>query len=81
MSRNVIPVFDIHKHRKLASVLYNHSTREDDELTLKVGDVVEIISRDRTITGAEGWWLGKIKDKKMYGLFPSNYVVLHQDHI
>ena len=75
-----IPVFDLLKHRKKATVVFDHKARRVDELSLKVGDIVEIVSRDCTMTGVEGWWLGRVKGCKNYGLFPFNYVDVLPDH-
>ena len=47
--------------------LYDYRAQEADELTLAVGDVITIVSKD-----SEGWWTGLSKGKK--GLFPANYV-------
>ena len=47
-------------------VIYGYAAQEEDELTLKEGDVIEVIS-------SEGeWWLGKLGD--CAGTFPYNYV-------
>uniref|UniRef100_W5L6W0 Mitogen-activated protein kinase kinase kinase n=1 Tax=Astyanax mexicanus TaxID=7994 RepID=W5L6W0_ASTMX len=42
------------------------------ELTLRRGDLLEVLSKDSKVSGDEGWWTGKIQDK--VGIFPSNYV-------
>ncbi|KAG7261695.1 hypothetical protein CRUP_023446 [Coryphaenoides rupestris] len=42
-----------------------------DELTLRKGDLVEVLSLDSEISGDEGWWAGKVNNK--VGIFPSNY--------
>ncbi len=44
----------------------------DEELTLRRGDLLEVLSKDSKVSGDEGWWTGKIQDK--VGIFPSNYV-------
>ena len=74
-----IPIFDVMNHRKTATVLFNHKARSADELSLKVGDIIEIVSRDCMTTGAHGWWLGRVKGHTTYGLFPFNYVTLLND--
>ncbi|KAJ3591656.1 hypothetical protein NHX12_006788 [Muraenolepis orangiensis] len=48
-------------------VLYNFSTDQHDELSLRVGDVVEIYWKQ-----ASGWWLGRHAHRR--GQFPSSYV-------
>uniref|UniRef100_A0A4W5K0B7 Mitogen-activated protein kinase kinase kinase n=1 Tax=Hucho hucho TaxID=62062 RepID=A0A4W5K0B7_9TELE len=44
----------------------------DEELTLRRGDLLEVLSKDSKVSGDEGWWTGKIQDK--VGIFPCNYV-------
>lgn len=44
----------------------------EDELDLKVGQIVWVLSKDESISGDYGWWTGKIGDK--VGIFPANYV-------
>ncbi|KAG8448752.1 hypothetical protein GDO86_015715 [Hymenochirus boettgeri] len=53
--------------------VFDYEATAEEELTLRRGDLVEILSMDSTVSGDEGWWTGKIKDK--VGIFPSNYVV------
>lgn len=48
-------------------VLYDYTAAGDDELTIREGEVMFLISKD-----ASGWWEGEINGKK--GLFPGNYV-------
>lgn len=47
--------------------LYDYEATKDDELTLKEGDTVEVISKQ-----ADGWWEGSTGGRR--GVFPSNYV-------
>lgn len=50
---------------------YNYVAQEDDELTLKKGDIITGI---KVMLG--GWWEGTLRDKR--GMFPDNFVkVLH----
>lgn len=44
----------------------------EDELDLKVGQIVWVLSKDESISGDYGWWTGKIGDQ--VGIFPANYV-------
>lgn len=44
----------------------------EDELDLRVGQIVWVLSKDESISGDYGWWTGKIGDK--VGIFPANYV-------
>ncbi|XP_058117236.1 mitogen-activated protein kinase kinase kinase 11-like [Anopheles coustani] len=51
---------------------YDYQARGDDELSLRVGQIVYVLSTDSSISGDEGWWTGKIGDR--VGIFPSNFV-------
>ncbi|XP_044749944.1 mitogen-activated protein kinase kinase kinase 10-like [Coccinella septempunctata] len=57
---------------KLGTALYDYDAQGEDELTLRKGQIVEVLSEDAKISGDEGWWTGKIDDK--VGIFPSNFV-------
>lgn len=46
---------------------YNYAAQEDDELTLKKGDIITGI---KMMLG--GWWEGTLRDKR--GMFPDNFV-------
>ncbi|XP_055631819.1 bromodomain-containing protein DDB_G0270170 isoform X2 [Toxorhynchites rutilus septentrionalis] len=48
-------------------VIYSYRENKPDELTLAVGDVIEIFEEVE-----EGWWRGKLNGK--IGVFPSNFV-------
>lgn len=48
-------------------VIYSYQENKPDELTLAVGDIVEIFEEVE-----EGWWKGKLNGKT--GVFPSNFV-------
>ncbi|XP_020378584.1 mitogen-activated protein kinase kinase kinase 11-like [Rhincodon typus] len=54
------------------TALFDYEAHGKDELTLRKGDLVEVLSRDSAISGDEGWWAGKLRDK--VGIFPANYV-------
>ncbi|XP_058821356.1 mitogen-activated protein kinase kinase kinase 11-like isoform X2 [Topomyia yanbarensis] len=51
---------------------YDYQAQGDDELSLRVGQIVYVLSMDSSISGDEGWWTGKIGDR--VGIFPSNFV-------
>lgn len=53
------------------TALYDYEASCKDELTLRKGDLVEVLSLDSEISGDEGWWAGKVNNK--VGIFPSNY--------
>ena len=52
--------------------LYDYEAQNEDELTLRTGDIIEVLSEDSRISGDEGWWTGKLGDK--VGIFPANFV-------
>ena len=72
----------IHPHlnetSEYATVIYYYYAKENDELTLKVGDVIEVLSKDKAVCGDEGWWLGRGED--ITGVFPANYVILEEQN-
>ena len=50
-----------------AVVMHNYSAQQDDELTLRVGDVIRsVVKKDG------GWWEGVLNGRK--GVFPDNFV-------
>ncbi|XP_029449730.1 mitogen-activated protein kinase kinase kinase 21 isoform X2 [Rhinatrema bivittatum] len=57
---------------RLWTALYDYEGSGEDELSLRRGDVVEVLSKDAAISGDEGWWTGRIRQR--VGIFPSNYV-------
>ncbi|XP_071478494.1 mitogen-activated protein kinase kinase kinase 11-like [Diadema antillarum] len=56
----------------ICTAMYDYEATADDELNLRKGDLVEIISKDHDVSGDDGWWTGRVGDQQ--GLFPSNYV-------
>ncbi|XP_072551547.1 mitogen-activated protein kinase kinase kinase 10 [Salminus brasiliensis] len=54
------------------TAVFDYEAAADEELTLRRGDLLEVLSKDSKVSGDEGWWTGKIQDK--VGIFPSNYV-------
>ncbi|XP_062375199.1 mitogen-activated protein kinase kinase kinase 21 isoform X2 [Sardina pilchardus] len=58
--------------RSLWTAVYDYEPSGEDELSLRRGDVVEVLSKDAAISGDEGWWTGKINHR--VGIFPANYV-------
>ncbi|KAK7902048.1 hypothetical protein WMY93_018817 [Mugilogobius chulae] len=58
--------------RSLWTAAYDYEASGEDELSLRRGDVVEVLSQDAAISGDEGWWTGKVNHR--VGIFPSNYV-------
>lgn len=56
----------------LWTALYDYKSNGEEELSLKRGDVVIVLSKDSAISGDEGWWTGRVRGK--VGIFPSNFV-------
>ncbi|XP_053830306.1 mitogen-activated protein kinase kinase kinase 21 isoform X2 [Vidua macroura] len=56
----------------LWTALYDYEASGEDELSLRRGDVVEVLSQDAAVSGDDGWWAGKIR--RRLGIFPANYV-------
>ncbi|XP_028130137.2 CD2-associated protein [Diabrotica virgifera virgifera] len=52
---------------KQCRVVFSYNQDHEDELNLKVGDVIDIIGEEE-----EGWWRGTLNGKE--GVFPSNFV-------
>ncbi|XP_007427013.1 mitogen-activated protein kinase kinase kinase 21 isoform X2 [Python bivittatus] len=56
----------------LWTVLYDYEATGEDELSLRRGEMVEVLSKDAAVSGDDGWWAGKIHHR--LGIFPANYV-------
>ncbi|XP_041436718.1 SH3 domain containing 21 L homeolog isoform X1 [Xenopus laevis] len=56
--------------KEYCRVMFNYIPFLPDELALKKGDVILLISKE---TGDEGWWQGEHNGKT--GLFPDNFVI------
>lgn len=54
------------------TAVFDYEATAEEELTLRRGDLLQVLSKDSKVSGDEGWWTGKIQDK--VGIFPSNYV-------
>uniref|UniRef100_A0A4W3JQA6 Mitogen-activated protein kinase kinase kinase n=1 Tax=Callorhinchus milii TaxID=7868 RepID=A0A4W3JQA6_CALMI len=54
------------------TAVFDYEASAEDELNLRQGDLVEVLSKDFKVSGDEGWWTGKINNQ--LGIFPSNYV-------
>ena len=62
----VLPVL-ISAAKNLFRAIFDYSPANEDELTLKVGDIVEFLGHEE-----EGWYSGQLKGQT--GVFPFNYV-------
>ncbi|XP_062856496.1 sorbin and SH3 domain-containing protein 2 [Trichomycterus rosablanca] len=49
--------------------IYNYTPRNEDELELKEGDVVDVMEKCD-----DGWYVGTSRRSKFFGTFPGNYV-------
>ena len=59
-------------HNQLkAKVMFSYTASQDDEITIKEGDIVDVITME---TGQDGWWMVLFDIQK--GLAPSNYLSL-----
>lgn len=65
---------DLGSHAALPywTAVFEYEAAGEDELTLRLGDVVEVLSKDSQVSGDEGWWTGQLNQR--VGIFPSNYV-------
>ncbi|XP_019947313.2 CD2-associated protein isoform X2 [Paralichthys olivaceus] len=59
------------KAKEYCKVTFAFEASNEDELSLKEGDLIHILSKD---TGEPGWWRGEIGGKD--GVFPDNFVVM-----
>uniref|UniRef100_A0A8C9R5Y5 Osteoclast-stimulating factor 1 n=1 Tax=Scleropages formosus TaxID=113540 RepID=A0A8C9R5Y5_SCLFO len=59
------------KVKELCKVLFPYEAQNEDELSIKEGEIVTIISKECVDTG---WWLGELKGRQ--GVFPDNFVKL-----
>ena len=49
--------------------MYNYEAEQDDEVTVKKGDIVDILEQE---TGQYGWWKVRCEDRE--GLVPNNHL-------
>ncbi|ODM97111.1 Mitogen-activated protein kinase kinase kinase 10 [Orchesella cincta] len=54
------------------TAIYDYEPRELDEIPLKRGDFVRVLSQDVSLSGDAGWWVGSVGE--YCGIFPSNFV-------
>lgn len=55
--------------KQLCEVKYSYKSQNEDELTLKKGDIITLISKDQQ---DPGWWKGELNG--VVGVFPDNFV-------
>lgn len=59
------------KGREQCKVLFPYEAQNEDELSIKEGDVINIITKE---CADAGWWMGEIGGRQ--GVFPDNFVKL-----
>ncbi|XP_042570400.1 SH3 domain-containing kinase-binding protein 1-like isoform X2 [Cyprinus carpio] len=59
------------KAKELCKVIFPYEGQNEDELSIKEGDIVTIINKE---CADAGWWLGELNGKQ--GVFPDNFVKL-----
>ncbi|XP_073709313.1 CD2-associated protein [Garra rufa] len=57
------------KVKEYCKAIFPYEATNQDELGLKEGDIIHILSKD---TGEPGWWRGEINGRE--GVFPDNFV-------
>ncbi|XP_044526069.1 SH3 domain-containing kinase-binding protein 1 [Gracilinanus agilis] len=57
--------------RRRCQVAFSYLPQNDDELELKVGDIIEVVGEDCIDVG---WWEGELNGRR--GVFPDNFVKL-----
>ncbi|KAF7662480.1 hypothetical protein LDENG_00235050 [Lucifuga dentata] len=62
------------KAKEYCKVTFAFEATNEDELSLKEGDIIHILSKD---TGEPGWWRGEIGGRE--GVFPDNFVTMISD--
>ncbi|PSN35910.1 hypothetical protein C0J52_07177 [Blattella germanica] len=69
------PVLPPKPVKEMCKALYPYEAANEDELTLKEGDIITLLSRE---VADKGWWRGELRGK--IGVFPDNFVeVIQQD--
>ncbi|XP_044025355.1 CD2-associated protein isoform X2 [Siniperca chuatsi] len=59
------------KAKECCKVTFAFEATNEDELSMREGDIIHILSKD---TGEPGWWRGEIGGRE--GVFPDNFVVM-----
>ncbi|KAI9318442.1 Peroxin 13, N-terminal region-domain-containing protein [Dichotomocladium elegans] len=63
---------------EFARATYDFTAENPNELTMKKGDIVAILSKNDAVTNQPSqWWRGRLRDGRM-GMFPANYVEIVQ---
>ncbi|XP_062349551.1 sorbin and SH3 domain-containing protein 2 isoform X13 [Cinclus cinclus] len=67
--RPVLSHENIHSGGEPFQALYNYTPRNEDELELREGDVIDVMEKCD-----DGWFVGTSRRSKFFGTFPGNYV-------
>ncbi|KAG7509344.1 CD2-associated protein isoform X1 [Solea senegalensis] len=59
------------KAKEYCKAVFGFEATNEDELSLKDGDIIQVLSKD---TGEPGWWRGELSGKQ--GVFPDNFVTI-----
>ncbi|XP_034555203.1 CD2-associated protein [Notolabrus celidotus] len=62
---------DKSKAKEYCKVTFAFESTNEDELSIKEGEVIHILSKD---TGEPGWWRGEVGGRE--GVFPDNFVTM-----
>lgn len=49
---------NVEKESPLYTAKYDYVAQAEDELDLKIGQIVWVLSKDEVISGDNGWWTG-----------------------
>ncbi|XP_069487634.1 sorbin and SH3 domain-containing protein 2 isoform X14 [Ambystoma mexicanum] len=60
---------NLHSGGEPFQALYNYTPRNEDELELREGDVIDVMEKCD-----DGWFVGTSRRTKFFGTFPGNYV-------
>ncbi|XP_072296579.1 CD2-associated protein [Eucyclogobius newberryi] len=60
--------------KEYCKVTFGFEATNEDELTLKEGEIIHVLSKD---TGEPGWWRGEVGGRE--GVFPDNFVTMVND--
>ncbi|RZF35038.1 hypothetical protein LSTR_LSTR009630 [Laodelphax striatellus] len=66
-----VPLLPPKPVKEMCKVIFPYKAANDDELTLKEGDIITILSKE---VQDKGWWKGELNGQ--IGMFPDNFVQL-----
>ncbi|EFP03152.1 hypothetical protein CRE_28054 [Caenorhabditis remanei] len=71
VEKRAVPPVSSQPQQQLYIATYAYSSKQEDELSFVVGDIIELISEVE-----DGWSKGKLKTTGAVGMFPTNFVTL-----